>query len=88
MPLLPPPLPLLTAASSLPGVSLSSIPRDLLLAELAKRDTGDAKPECGSGKKGSYDTPLHVFALVLILALSTLGTSGLGTQKKTSKIIG
>lgn len=57
-------------------MSLSSIPRDILLAELAKRDTGDTKPQCGSGKKGSYDTALHVFALILILALSTLGTSG------------
>lgn len=60
------------ADSDLP---LSSIPRELLLAELSKRDNGDAKPQCGSGQKGSYDTPLHVFALILILALSTLGTS-------------
>lgn len=57
----------------LTDASLSSIPYDLLLAELAKRDDGDAKPQCGGSKKGAYDTPLHVFALVLILALSTLG---------------
>ncbi|KUI57420.1 Zinc-regulated transporter 2 [Cytospora mali] len=55
------------------GVSWSSIPTEWLLAELAKRDdtNGDSKPQCGSGKKGSYDTALHVFALVLILVLST-----------------
>ncbi|KAF3764322.1 hypothetical protein M406DRAFT_62463 [Cryphonectria parasitica EP155] len=52
--------------------TLSSIPIDLLLAELAKRDDDDTRPACGSGKQGSYDTPLHVFALILILALSTL----------------
>ncbi|ROW04837.1 hypothetical protein VMCG_04809 [Cytospora schulzeri] len=55
-------------------VSWSSIPTEWLLAELAKRDDGtdaDTKPQCGSGKKGSYDTALHVFALVLILVLST-----------------
>jgi solute carrier family 39 (zinc transporter), member 1/2/3 len=45
------------------------------LAELAKRDdVADAKPECGSGKKGSYDTFMHVAALILILALSTICT--------------
>ncbi|KAI0457408.1 zip family zinc transporter [Xylaria acuta] len=55
--------------------SWSSIPTDFLRAELARRrdnDGASAKPACGSGDKGSYDTPLHVFALVLILALSTL----------------
>lgn len=62
-------------AALLKDISLSSIPRDLLLAELAKRDDGATKPQCGSGKKGSYDTALHVFALILILALSTLGRS-------------
>lgn len=57
----------------LPDASLSSIPYELLLAELTKRDNDDSKPQCGGGKKGAYDTPLHVFALFLILALSTLG---------------
>ncbi|KAI8946374.1 zip family zinc transporter [Xylaria longipes] len=55
--------------------SWSSIPTDFLRAELARRQDSDAtseKPACGSGDKGAYDTPLHVFALVLILALSTL----------------
>lgn len=66
-------LPLLTL-TLVTDASLASIPYDLLLAELAKRDDVDTKPQCGGGKKGAYDTPLHVFALFLILALSTLGT--------------
>lgn len=56
-------------------ISWSSLPTEWLLAELAKRDDAvDPKPQCGSGKKGSYDTFMHVAALVLILALSTIGT--------------
>lgn len=62
---------------SLLDFPLSSIPRELLLAELSSRDDGNTKPQCGSGQKGSYDTALHVFALILILVLSTLGTLGL-----------
>ncbi|KAK4233874.1 Zinc/iron permease [Achaetomium macrosporum] len=50
----------------------SSIPTDLLLAELSRRDDAQGRPACGSGKKGSYDTGIHVFALFLILTLSTL----------------
>ncbi|KAK7967928.1 ZIP Zinc transporter [Apiospora aurea] len=57
-------------------ISWSTIPTDLLLAEISRRQDArsseDKKPVCGSGEKGSYDTPLHVFALVLILVLSTL----------------
>ncbi|KAI0109006.1 zip family zinc transporter [Nemania sp. FL0031] len=55
--------------------SWSSIPSDILRAELARRQDGNGvseKPACGSGDRGAYDTPLHVFALILILALSTL----------------
>ncbi|KAI0857688.1 zip family zinc transporter [Xylaria cubensis] len=55
--------------------SWSSISTDFLRAELARREDSDGaseKPACGSGDKGAYDTPLHVFALFLILALSTL----------------
>lgn len=48
----------------------SNVPTRLLLAELSRRD--DARPECGSGKRGSYDTAIHVFALFLILTLSCL----------------
>ncbi|KAI1802988.1 Zinc/iron permease [Daldinia bambusicola] len=63
-----------------PGdISWASIPTHLLLAELSKRQhgsgnpTSDAeKPTCGSGERGAYNTALHVFALFLILTLSTL----------------
>lgn len=55
-------------------ISWSSIPTDILRAELSRRADGDdARPECGSGKQGSYHTGLHVFALFLILAVSTAG---------------
>ncbi|KAI1424883.1 zip family zinc transporter [Xylaria sp. FL1777] len=63
------------ATDLLDDVSWSSIPSDILRAELARRQGGDGpseKPACGSGDRGAYDTPLHVFALVLILSLSTL----------------
>lgn len=45
----------------------------MLRAELARRVEESAKPQCGSGIKGSYNTAAHVFALVLILVLSTVG---------------
>ncbi|EJT78493.1 zinc-regulated transporter 1 [Gaeumannomyces tritici R3-111a-1] len=55
------------------GFSWSSIPTELLTAELARRDNGgDSKPQCGSKERGHYDTTLHVLALGLILFLSTL----------------
>ncbi|KAL0935543.1 ZIP Zinc transporter [Colletotrichum truncatum] len=63
------------------AASWASIPTELLLAELSKRHGGSekasagagaAKPECGSSRRDSYDTPLHVGALILILALSTI----------------
>ncbi|KAK7740619.1 hypothetical protein SLS62_011060 [Diatrype stigma] len=62
------------------NVSWSSIPTDVLLAELSKRQqdgvkrdgNSDERPVCGSRERGSYDTPLHVFALFLILFLSTV----------------
>ena len=46
-----------------------------LRAELLKRVREEYdKPECGStGARGSYNTSLHVAALVLILVLSTAG---------------
>jgi hypothetical protein len=53
------------------GADWSRVPTRLLLAELSRRD--DARPECGSGERGSYDTAIHVFALFLILTLSCLG---------------
>lgn len=46
---------------------------EYLRAELARRAEEAEKPQCGSGRKGGYNTSAHVFALVLILVLSTLG---------------
>ncbi|KAI1169599.1 zip family zinc transporter [Nemania sp. FL0916] len=63
------------SSNLLDDASWSSIPSHVLHAELARRQAeGGApeKPACGSGDRGAYDTPLHVFALFLILALSTL----------------
>ena len=58
-------------STGLGGLHLLSI--ELLNAELQRRDEVP-KPSCGTlGVRGSYNTPLHVFALALILALSTLG---------------
>jgi solute carrier family 39 (zinc transporter), member 1/2/3 len=52
--------------------SWSNIPTDFLLAELRRRQQdAPPKPECGSRDRGWYDTAAHVFALFLILALST-----------------
>jgi hypothetical protein len=54
--------------------SLHNLPLSLLHAELQRRQDKDYKPSCGtSGERGSYSLPLHVFALFLILILSTLG---------------
>lgn len=45
----------------------------MLLAELKRRqEENGGKPECGSRERGWYDTAAHVFALFLILTLSTL----------------
>ncbi|KAF4505487.1 hypothetical protein G6O67_007431 [Ophiocordyceps sinensis] len=52
--------------------SWSSMPTSLLLQELRRREEEGTKPQCGSRPKGRYDTAVHVFALVLILTLSTL----------------
>ncbi|KAK2018628.1 ZIP zinc transporter [Colletotrichum eremochloae] len=65
------------------AASWASIPTELLLAELSKRHghvsanaeaagAGATKPQCGSSTKESYDTALHIGALILILALSTI----------------
>ncbi|KAF2436375.1 Zinc/iron permease [Tothia fuscella] len=46
-----------------------------LREELSKRQDGSVtpeKPKCGSKSRGSYNTPIHVGALILILALSTI----------------
>ncbi|KAF7511382.1 hypothetical protein GJ744_004571 [Endocarpon pusillum] len=47
-----------------------------LRTELQRRDEETEKPVCGSGgRTGSYNTPLHVAALFIILILSTLACS-------------
>jgi hypothetical protein len=58
------------------GLGLSDIPVHLLHAELLRRQQdNDGRPKCETkGGKGHYNTPIHVFALFLILILSTAGT--------------
>jgi zinc transporter 1/2/3 len=54
-------------------VNWIDVPTHVLHAELARRQQNE-KPECGTkGGRGHYNTPIHVFALILILALSTAG---------------
>ncbi|KAM0459772.1 hypothetical protein ACHAO4_001896 [Trichoderma viride] len=50
----------------------ASIPSNLLRAELQRRADDGEKPQCGGHNSGWYDTAAHVFALLLILVLSTL----------------
>jgi len=60
----------------MPWSDVSIVPTRLLREELLRRggDIRDERPECGTkDSRGSYNTPLHVFALFLILALSTAG---------------
>ncbi|KAF2452699.1 Zinc/iron permease [Lineolata rhizophorae] len=59
------------------GYSWAEIPTALLRQELLRRQSEhDGRPPCGSGSnRAAYNTPLHVFALVLILVLSTLACS-------------
>ncbi|KAK3329293.1 Zinc/iron permease [Apodospora peruviana] len=57
--------------------SWSLIPTELLLAELSRRgedaaNTDNTRPKCGSEEQGTYDTGLHVGALILILVISTV----------------
>lgn len=74
------------AANAVP--SWSSISTDFLRAELARRDGGSAKPQCGSGIKGSYNTAAHVFALILILVLSTVACGFPLISRRSSKSAG
>lgn len=62
---------------SLAGVVFTEIPTHLLRAELHRRQQDEQeRPACGTkGGRGHYNTPLHVFALVLILVLSTAACS-------------
>ncbi|CAD0091575.1 unnamed protein product [Aureobasidium mustum] len=59
------------------AASWSDIPTSALRAELLRRQAVDHdRPTCGSaGTTNDYNMPLHVFALVLILVLSTLACS-------------
>ncbi|MCJ1377568.1 hypothetical protein MMC17_000663 [Xylographa soralifera] len=60
----------------LDATNWSDIPTAILRAELQRRQDTPEKPACGTkGHRGNYNTPLHVFALVLILVLSTLACS-------------
>lgn len=63
---------MLTPTDAEPVLDIST---EVLRAELLKRVGEDYdKPECGSnGARGSYNTSLHVAALILILVLSTAG---------------
>lgn len=55
-------------------LGLAHITTDLLRRELQRRQEEVAKPECGSkGGNKQYGTGEHIFALVLILVLSTAG---------------
>ncbi|KAF1353665.1 Zinc/iron permease [Delphinella strobiligena] len=60
------------------STSWADIPTSLLRAELSRRqeDVDLERPACGTrGAKQEYNTPLHVFALFLILILSTIACS-------------
>jgi zinc transporter 1/2/3 len=60
------------------AASWSDLPTSVLRAELLRRQANnhDERPACGTaGTTKDYNMPLHVFALVLILVLSTLGQS-------------
>lgn len=59
-------------------ISIQSISIDVLRAELQRRasENGDVKPACGTtGRRGSYNVPVHIFAVFLILIISFLGTN-------------
>ncbi|EFX04813.1 zip family zinc transporter [Grosmannia clavigera kw1407] len=67
-----------------------SIPTEILRAELARRASDEeagqpTRPVCGSGKKGAYETGLHVFALFLILTISILACGFPLFNRRTSK---
>ncbi|KAK5992626.1 Zinc-regulated transporter 2 [Cladobotryum mycophilum] len=50
----------------------ASIPSNLLRAELQRRQDEGERPKCGGRNGGWYDTAAHVFAILVILTLSTL----------------
>jgi hypothetical protein len=76
----PPPLLLQQCGmtESVSGMQWVDIPTHLLRAELLRRQEQgrqeQERPACGTkGNRGYYNTPLHVFALILILTVSTAG---------------
>jgi zinc transporter 1/2/3 len=65
------------------GLEWRDVPTHLLRAELLRRQQ-DERPTCGSkGSRGHYNTAAHVFALLLILALSTAGQCAPQTPWRT-----
>lgn len=64
-----------------PDPQWSVISTKLLLAELQRRKEDGERPACGSKETGWYDTAAHVFALLLILTLSTLGMMSPGSRE-------
>jgi hypothetical protein len=53
----------------------ADIPTSFLQAELARRQSEDSTvPSCGSVQTGTYNTSIHVLALILILVLSVAGS--------------
>ncbi|KAM3420217.1 hypothetical protein BST61_g3507 [Cercospora zeina] len=62
--------------SDISARSAADLPLSLLHAELARRQAAGERPACGSDNSNrEYSFPLHVFALLLILVLSTLACS-------------
>lgn len=62
------------SAASEYQIAWSDIPTASLQAELVRRAENVVQIQCGSGKaRGSYNTSVHVAALILILLLSTGG---------------
>lgn len=60
-----------------------ALPIDMLRAMLSERQGDNGRPACGSGgSRGSYNTSIHVFALFLILFLSTAGMFQLQYQRQ------
>lgn len=70
----PPNMCLMSGAASEFQPTCSDVPTAFLRAELAKRQHDSANTACGSGNaRESYNTSLHVAALIIILVLSTAG---------------
>ncbi|KUJ24451.1 Zinc/iron permease [Mollisia scopiformis] len=65
--------------------SWSRLTNEILRFDLTRRDEGTTKPQCGSGIKGTYNLPAHVFALFLILTLSTLACGFPLVSRRSSK---